>query len=42
MAEVLATYVVGVVAASLFVIIRNLWPLIIGHTLTDLVWFQIT
>ena len=28
----------GVVAALTYLWSRNLWPLIIGHTMTDLIW----
>jgi len=40
LSNVLATYVVGVFTAIAFVVLRNLWPLIVGHIYTDFVWFH--
>ena len=37
-----ATFIVGIITAVLYLLIRNLWPLIIGHAYTDYVWMQIT
>ena len=37
--ELAATFAVGVVAALLYLRIGNLWPLVIGHTVTDLIDF---
>lgn len=34
-----ATFVFGLFAAGAYLLIRNLWPLIIGHIYTDYVWF---
>ncbi|MBI3043774.1 MAG: CPBP family intramembrane metalloprotease [Betaproteobacteria bacterium] len=36
--ELVATLVLGVVVAVLYSWIRNLWPFIAGHIVTDLVW----
>jgi hypothetical protein len=35
-----ATYVFGLLAALFYLALRNLWPLVIGHIYTDLIWFQ--
>jgi hypothetical protein len=34
-----ATYVLGVAAAAGYLWLGNLWPLVVGHVFTDLVWF---
>lgn len=39
-AGVPAAFVVGLFACLLFVTIRNLWPLMIGHVFTDYFWYQ--
>jgi membrane protease YdiL (CAAX protease family) len=38
-ANLLATYVVGLFLAAAYLGLQNLWPLVIGHVFTDLVWF---
>ena len=35
--ELLATAIFGLAAAALFLKLRNLWPLVLAHTVTDLV-----
>ncbi len=35
-----ATLVLGVTSSVLFVLLRNLWPLIVGHILCDFLWFR--
>jgi membrane protease YdiL (CAAX protease family) len=39
LANLASTYIVGVFMAVAYLGLRNLWPLIIGHIFTDLVWF---
>ena len=39
LANLAATYLVGIFLALAYLGLRNLWPLIIGHVFTDLVWF---
>lgn len=39
-ANVAATYVFGVILAIVFIVIKNIWPLIMGHIFTDYVWFN--
>ncbi len=39
-AAMLAAYAYGLFAALFFLIMRNLWPLIIGHIYTDYMWFS--
>ena len=39
LANLASTYVVGVFMAIAYLGFRNLWPLVIGHIFTDLVWF---
>lgn len=34
--ELIATFVFGLLAACFYLMIRNLWPLIVGHAFTDL------
>jgi membrane protease YdiL (CAAX protease family) len=34
-----ATWVYGLFAAGVYLGLRNLWPLVAGHVLTDLLWF---
>jgi len=38
-ANLLATYVVGLFLAATYLGLQNLWPLVIGHIFTDLVWY---
>ena len=38
-ASTASCYVFGMFYAVTFVVIRNLWPLIVGHVYTDFVWF---
>ncbi len=38
--NVLSTFVFGFIAAMIFLWVKNLWPLIIGHIYTDYVWFS--
>ena len=38
-ANLAATYLVGIFMAIAYLGLRNLWPLIVGHVFTDLVWF---
>ena len=40
LANVSATFVIGLIMALLFLWLRNLIPLIVGHCMTDLVWFS--
>jgi hypothetical protein len=40
LSNILATYIFGLVSAVVFVIIRNLWPLVVGHIYTDSFWYQ--
>lgn len=40
--NVAATFVLGLITALLYLLIRNLWPFIIGHAYTDYVWMQMT
>jgi membrane protease YdiL (CAAX protease family) len=37
--ELVATFLVGVVLAVLYLRIRNLWPFVVGHALTDMLAF---
>jgi hypothetical protein len=39
--RVVEAFVVGVFAALFFRLMRNVWPLIIGHVVTDWYWFGI-
>ena len=39
-ANMLATYIFGVLAALAFLWLKNLWPLIIAHVYTDFMWFS--
>ena len=39
LANLASTYIVGVFMALAYLGFRNLWPLVIGHIFTDLVWF---
>jgi membrane protease YdiL (CAAX protease family) len=39
LANVAASYVLGLIAAVAYVWLRNLWPLVVGHVFTDYVWF---
>ena len=36
---VLATFTLGLTSALIFLAIRNLWPLIVGHAYTDIYWY---
>jgi len=38
-ANLASTYIVGVFMAIAYLGLRNLWPLVIGHIFTDLLWF---
>ena len=38
-ANLVATYLVGVFMAVAYLGFRNLWPLVVGHVFTDLAWF---
>jgi len=35
-----ASYIVGLFGCLIYLWLRNIWPLIIGHIYTDLLWFQ--
>jgi len=37
-----ATFVLGIITTLLYLLIRNLWPFMIGHAYTDYVWMQMT
>ena len=39
LANLASTYIFGVFMAIAYLGFRNLWPLVIGHIFTDLVWF---
>lgn len=39
-ANIVATYIFGVILAIIFLSMKNLWPLITGHIFTDYVWFS--
>jgi membrane protease YdiL (CAAX protease family) len=39
LANLAATWVVGLLAAATLLLLKNLWPLIAGHVFTDLLWF---
>jgi membrane protease YdiL (CAAX protease family) len=39
LANLVTTYVVGVFMAFAYLGFRNLWPLVVGHVFTDLLWF---
>jgi membrane protease YdiL (CAAX protease family) len=39
LANLASTYMFGVFMAIAYLGLRNLWPLVIGHIFTDLVWF---
>ena len=39
LANLVTTWCVGVFMALAYIGLRNLWPLVIGHIFTDLVWF---
>ena len=39
LANLASTYIVGVFMAIAYLGFRNLWPLVIGHIVTDLAWF---
>jgi membrane protease YdiL (CAAX protease family) len=39
LANLAATWIVGIFMAAAYLGLRNLWPLVIGHVFTDLVWF---
>ncbi len=34
-----ASYIVGLLGCLVFLWLKNIWPLIIGHTFTNLLWF---
>ena len=38
-ANTAASYIFGVLTAGSYVVLRNLWPLIVAHAYTDYVWF---
>ena len=38
-ANLASTYIVGIFMTIAYLGFRNLWPLVIGHVFTDLVWF---
>ena len=38
-ANLAATWVVGLLAAAALLLLKNLWPLIAGHVFTDLLWY---
>jgi membrane protease YdiL (CAAX protease family) len=38
-ANLVSTYIVGLFMALAYLGLRNLWPLVVGHIFTDLVWF---
>ncbi len=40
LANVAATYVFGVILALVFIALKNIWPLIVGHVFTDYLWFN--
>lgn len=40
LANLASTYIYGVFMAIAYLGLRNLWPLVIGHIFTDLVWFS--
>ena len=42
LANVFTTYLFGLFAAAIFLVVRNLWPLIFGHIYTDYVLFSQT
>jgi len=39
-ANVIAAYIFGLGAVGVFMYMKNIWPLIIGHIYTDYVWFS--
>ncbi len=39
LANLASTYIFGLFMAIAYLGLRNLWPLVIGHIFTDLVWF---
>jgi len=39
-ANLCATWVFGLFAAAAYLRMKNLWPLIVGHVVTDLLWFS--
>ena len=40
LANLISTYAFGVFSAAAFLILRNIWPLVIGHIVTDVIWFS--
>ncbi|MCP4490417.1 MAG: CPBP family intramembrane metalloprotease [Gammaproteobacteria bacterium] len=40
LANVLSTYLFGLFFAGTYLVFQNIWPLVVGHTVTDLVWFS--
>ena len=40
LASVVSTYIFGILACLFFLWTKNLWPLIIGHTYTDVIWYS--
>lgn len=38
-ANTAASYIFGLLAAGSYVVLRNLWPLIVAHVYTDYAWF---
>lgn len=41
-AAIPANFVIGIFLSAAFLVIRNLWPLIIGHIYADFYWFVVT
>ncbi len=37
--ELVATFLLGVVLGALYLRLRNLWPFVAGHTVTDMLAF---
>ena len=40
--NMLAAFAFGLLVTIAYLIFRNIWPLIVGHTFTNLVWFSFT
>ena len=40
LANVFATYIFGIFGVTVFLIMKNIWPLIIGHIYTDYIWYS--
>ena len=37
---IISTYIFGIFMAVAFLLLRNIWPLIVGHVYTNILWFS--